>query len=115
MNKRMGFLCLLMIMIGASSFALYNRQGIPDSSEIRQNLVESWFTAPLEAVRGKMPELHRNNVGTVFQVRAEENDDYLMIIVAPRQKMAVDMYSGGEVMSSSVDVYPANNSGSWIL
>ena len=115
MNKRMGFLCLLMIMIGASSFALYNRQGIPDSSEIRQNLVESWFTAPLEAVRGRMPELHRNNVGTVFQVRAEENDDYLMIIVAPRQKMAVDMYSGGEVMSSSVDVYPANNSGSWIL
>ena len=115
MNKRMGFLCLLMIMIGASSFALYNRQGIPDSSEIRQNLVESWFTAPLEAVRDKMPELHRNNVGTVFQVRAEENDDYLMIIVAPRQKMAVDMYSGGEVMSSSVDVYPANNSGSWIL
>ena len=115
MNKRMGFLCLLLIMMGASSFALYNRQGIPDSSEIRQNLVESWFTAPLEAVRGKMPELHRNNVGTVFQVRAEENDDYLMIIVAPRQKMAVDMYSGGEVMSSSVDVYPANNSGSWIL
>ena len=115
MNKRMGFLCLLMIMIGASSFALYNRQGIPDSSEIRQNLVESWFTAPLEAVRGKMPELHRNNVGTVFQVRAEENDDYVMIIVAPRQKMAVDMYSGGAVLSSSVDVYPANNSGSWIL
>lgn len=115
MNKRMGFLCLLLIMMGASSFALYNRQGIPDSSEIRQNLVESWFTAPLEAVRGKMPELHRNNVGTVFQVRAEENDDYVMIIVAPRQKMAVDMYSGGAVLSSSVDVYPANNSGSWIL
>ena len=115
MNKRMGFLCLLMTMIGASSFALYNRQGIPDSSEIRQKLVESWFTAPVEAVRGKMPELHRNNVGTVFQVRAEENDDYLMIIVAPRQKMAVDMYSGGEVRASSVDVYPANNSGSWIL
>lgn len=115
MNKRMGFLCLLLIMMGASSFALYNRQGIPDSSEIRQNLMESWFTAPVEAVRGKMPELHRNNVGTVFQVRAEENDEHLMIIVAPRQKMAVDMYSGGEVRASSVDVYPASNSGSWIL
>lgn len=115
MNKRMGFLCLLMIMIGASSFALYNRQGIPDSSEIRKKLVESWFTAPLEAVRGKMPELHRNNVGTLFQVRSEETDDYVMVIVAPRQKLSVDMYSGGQVKASTVDVYPANNSGSWIL
>ena len=68
MSKRKGFLCLLMVVMGASVFALYNRQGIPDSSEIRQKLVESWFTAPVETVRGKVPELHRNNVGTVFQI-----------------------------------------------
>lgn len=115
MNRRMGFLCLLLVLVGSYSFALYNRQGIPDSSEIRQTLVEAWFTAPLEEVRGKMPELHRNNVGTVFQVRAEENGNHVMVIVAPRQKMPVDMYSGGAVQASTLDVYPADNSGSWVL
>lgn len=115
MSKRKGFLCLLMVVMGASVFALYNRQGIPDSSEIRQNLVESWFTAPVDAVRAKVPELHRNNVGTVFQVRSEEDGSQLMIVVAPRQKIAVDMYSGGQVSASTVDVYPVTASGSWVL
>ena len=114
MNKRMGFLCLLMV-VALPCFALYNRQGIPDSSEIRQKLVESWFTAPVETVRGKLPELHRNNIGTVFQVRAEEGGGQLMVVVAPRQKLAVDMYSGSAVSASTVDVYPANTSGSWVL
>ena len=115
MNKRMGFLSLLLMLAVLPAFAVYNRQGIPDSSEIRQKLVESWFTAPVEAVRGKMPELHRNNIGTVFQVRPEEDGNHLMIIIAPRQKLAVDMYSGGQVHASTVDVYPATNAGSWIL
>lgn len=117
MNKRMGFWCLMVWTVVAvvPCFALYNRQGIPDSSEIRQKLVESWFTAPVEEVRGKVPELHRNNVGTVFQVRSEENGSQLMIVVAPRQKIAVDMYSGGQVSASTVDVYPATSSGSWVL
>lgn len=115
MSKRKGFLCLLMVVMGASVFALYNRQGIPDSSEIRQNLVESWFTAPVDVVRAKVPELHRNNVGTVFQVRSEEDGSQLMIVVAPRQKIAVDMYSGGQVSASTVDVYPVTASGSWVL
>ena len=53
MNKRMGFLSLLLMLAVLPAFAVYNRQGIPDSSEVRQKLVESWFTAPVEAVRGK--------------------------------------------------------------
>lgn len=117
MNKWMGFLCLIVWMMVASApcFALYNRQGIPDSSEIRQKLVESWFTAPVEEVRGKVTELHRNNVGTVFQVRSEETDGQLMVVVAPRQKIAVDMYSGNQISASTVDVYPATATGSWVL
>lgn len=114
MNKRMALLCLLMV-VALPCFALYNRQGIPDSSEIRQKLVESWFTAPVETVRDRMPELHRNNIGTVFQVRAEESGSQLAVVVAPRQRMPVDMYSGGAISASTVDVYPANSPGSWVL
>lgn len=96
-------------------FALYNKQGIPDSSEVRKSLVQSWFTASVEQVRSNKTELYINNVGTVFQVRSEENGKDLLIIVAPQEKLAVDVYTEQGKSSSYIDVYPLDSPGSWVL
>ena len=61
--------------------ALYNRYGVPDSSEIRKSLRETWFEAPLDLVRDNRPELRTNNVGIQFQIRLEETDSSFNIFV----------------------------------
>lgn len=96
-------------------FAGYNRQGIPDSSEIRKKLVDTWFTAPVDEVRARTTELHANNIGTVFQVRVEETNSDLIVIVAPREKLQVDVYAESGKYTTALDVYPADIPGSWVL
>lgn len=113
------FLLILFIFFFAfvsfPCFALYNKQGVPDSSEVRIGLVENWFTAPVEQVRANTTELHINNLGTVFQVRAEENKTDLIIVVSPQEKLKVDIYSEAGKQASYVDVYPVDAPGSWVL
>lgn len=105
----------LFVFVCSPCFALYNRQGVPDSSEVRVGLVQNWFTAPVEQVRANTTELHINNLGTVFQVRAEENKTDLIIVVAPQEKLKVDIYSEAGKQASFVDVYPVDAPGSWVL
>ncbi len=116
MSKKKFALVICFVLVAMlPTFALYNRQGIPDSSEIRRRLVEEWFTASVDSVRANVTELHINNAGTVFQVRAEENGRDLIVIVAPQDKLKVDVYSETGKHSSYVDVYPVDSPGSWVL
>ena len=116
MKKRMGILSFLLLILGViPCFAGYNRYGIPDSAIIRKKLINSWFTAPINELRGKNPEIHKNEAGINFQVRIEESASRVMIIVAPQKKLAVDVYAGSSKSASTVDVYPFDGAGSWVL
>ena len=93
MLKKLLGTTVLFVMGFLPCFALYNRQGIPDSAEIRQKLVDSWFTAPLEKVCQNEPEIYVNNIGRSFQVRVEEFSDEILVIVAPSKKIELDIIS----------------------
>lgn len=95
--------------------ALYNRYGVPDSSEIRKDLVETWFEAPLSSVRMNRPEIRTNSVGQKFQIRLEETEDTFNIFVAPYARIEVDVYSDRGKSTEVQDVFPGDAPGSWLL
>ena len=105
----------LISLFCAALFADYNRYGIPDSSEIRRSLRETWFEAPLEAVRMNKPEVKANLIGQKFQVRLEETEDYFSILVAPFATIDVEVFSDKGRRKVRQEVYPGDAPGSWIL
>lgn len=106
-------LCLCAVCAPAS--ALYNKYGIPDSSEIRRGLVEKWFEAPLSAVRMNAPEVMTNRIGEKFEVRLEEAEDSFGIFVAPYRSISMDVYSDAGVQTVRQDAYPGDAPGGWVL
>ena len=90
MNKKTFLSFLILFAAGFTRlFAAYNSLGIPDSSEIRKTLIESWFEAPLQTVRTNNAFETRNQIGEEFQVRLEEDDQYFYIFVAPHSILTV--------------------------
>ena len=71
---------LLFFLFFSSVYAEYNRYGIPDSSEIRQSLEQTWFYAPLSNVRMNKAEIRTNRIGEKFQVRLEETEKDFAIL-----------------------------------
>ena len=113
--SRVLFLSLTVMMLCAPVFAAYNSWGIPDSSEIRKDLKERWFEAPLDAVRMNLPEIHDNSAGEKFQVRLEETDSNYMIYVAPCSVINVKVYSNKGMSYQQQEVYPGDAPGAWVL
>lgn len=97
------------------AFALYNKYGVPDSSEIRKDLLETWFEAPLSSVRMNRPEIRINSVGQKFQVRLEETEESFNIFVSPYARIEVDVYSDKGKTTEIQDIYPGDAPGSWLL
>lgn len=109
-------LCLFLFIFSiVPAFASYNRYGVPDSSEIRKDLIETWFEAPLLNVRLNRPEIRTNKIGEKFQIRLEETDDYFTIFVSPHAMLEVDVYSDKGKSTEMQDIYPGDAVGSWIL
>lgn len=73
---------------------------IPDSADIRHEIMEAWLTAPVSAVLEHGSEVHLTSFGQSFRVSAEERGEELAVIVAPRE----EEYE-----------FPSDISGSWIL
>ena len=116
MKKSWAFISLFLLTL-VPVFADYTKSGIPDSTEIRKGLVQTWFNAPVQDVRAKEPELYKDGIGNEFQVRAEEADGELAIIVAPKTVINFN-YSNGTAGSDYVQQtarYSKNTPGSWIL
>lgn len=103
------------LLLCLPSFALYNRYGVPDSSEIRKDLVETWFEAPLLNVRMNRPEIRTNSIGEKFQIRLEETEDSFNIFVAPFARIEVDVYSDKGKETQVQDIYPGDAPGSFVL
>ncbi len=96
-------------------FAQYNKFNVPDSSEIRAEIAESWFSPDLSALREKRTELRTNSVGQNFQIKMEENDIYFSVIVAPETFLSVDFYTESGVKTNTVSEYLKDAQGSWAL
>lgn len=115
MKKKLTIKFVLFLFSLAPMFSLYNRYGVPDSSEIRKDLIESWFEAPLSVVRMNRMQIRENKIGQKFQIRLEETDSYYTIFVAPFARLEVDVYSDKGKTTEIQDIYPGDGSGSWIL
>lgn len=113
MKKKLLFIVL--ILSANFIFAAYNSFGIPDSSEIRKNLIETWFEAPLENVRQNLPEIYYNEAGQKFQVHLEETENTFNIFVSPMQEINVTVYSSNETRIEKQEVYPGDIAGSFVL
>ena len=115
MKKRINLFIGLFFISLASLSASYNSRGVPDSSEFRKDLVETWFEAPLVNVRNNMPEIRINSIGQEFQVRLEEDETTFNIFVSPQTKINVTVYSDTGVYTKEQDVYPGDFPGSFVL
>ena len=65
---------------------LYPFDQIPDSAEIRETIASSWFSAPIEKVIKKAPELHTDSKGNTFTVSgkyAEDSKNVYIISIVP--------------------------------
>ena len=108
-------LIIFLLCLGFPLFAEYNHLSIPDSSEIRAMLEESWFNASLTNVRNNKPEIYSSPDGTLFQVRLEETERDFCIFVSPHAIIKVDVYSDLGKYTMDQDVYPGDAAGSWEL
>ena len=116
MKKKIAAFCnCALFLCSAGLFAEYNKFGVPDSSEIRKDLVETWFEAPLSMVRTNRPQIRANAVGQKFQIRLEETVDAFNIFVAPFSRMEVDVYSEKGKSTVLQDVFPGDGAGAWLL
>ncbi len=88
---------------------------VPDSSVIRQNLISSWFTAPVSSLKAKSEELYTAQDGTVFQVRFEDGEKEVKIIVCPQIYVLPEENSVNSRQNLPVEQYNKNSFGSWIL
>ncbi|MCR5217130.1 hypothetical protein [Treponema sp.] len=96
-------------------FADYLLGSLPDSSEIRSRIIDSWFTAPVSELQKKNPELYEDATGNVFQVRAEEGFDSIFIIVSPRGYQEVTFVHEDGEQTMQVAAYERGAPGSWVL
>lgn len=97
------------------AFAEYNIFAIPDSAEIRRTIVDSWISAPVSEVRNYKEDLRKNRIGETFQIRMEENETEVSVIVAPRSELDVDLINGDSHRIVRAAVYSKGAAGSWVL
>jgi hypothetical protein len=115
MCKRFFAAAVFFMTVCISVYAEYNRHEIPDSSEIRRELVETWFEAPVNDVRMNHAELRQNKAGRQFQVWFEESDTSVSIFVSPQAQLSMDVYSAKGKLTRMQTVFPGDAPGSWVL
>ena len=115
MKKNKLFALFLLCFLPISLFANQLFVDIPESSSVRETLVEDWFLANLDLLRGKSAEVIQDRAGTAFQVRFEEYGEECAIIVAPETIEKVDSYTDAGVQSFYRSVFPLGIRGCWVL
>ena len=88
---------------------------IPESASVRKNLIDDWFLANLDLLRGKSAEVIQDRAGSTFQVRFEEYGNECAIIVAPENIEKVESYSDAGVQTFYRSVFPLGARGCWTL
>ena len=113
MKRRLAFLVLFFVF--TSVFAEYSSLGIPDSSDIRKELVETWFEASLDEIRDNIAEIRSNQAGQKFRISIEESSSTYAIVVAAGKIAEVNVYSNDGVTRVPEYVYPGTLPGTWVL
>ncbi len=122
-----GFL-VLFFAISVCLNAQTNSILYPESSFVRTELVETWFSQDIPLLRDQSAEVLQNELGEYFLVRAEEKDGLMEVIVAPlvvqtleiRDLSSLDrstVQENAEVTPSalSIETWPKDGLGSWVL
>ena len=115
MKKNRFFAFFLLCFLPVSLFGYQMFLDIPESATVRGILIEDWFTAHLDLLRGKNAENIQDKAGTTFQVRFEEYGNECAIIVAPEVLEKVESYSDAGVQTFYRSVFPQSTRGSWTL
>ena len=113
MKRRLAFLILCFVF--KSVFAEFSSLGIPDSSDIRKQLVETWFEASLDEIRDNIAEIRSNEAGQKFRISIEESNSTYAIVVAAGKIAEVNVYSNDGVSRVPEYVYPGTLPGTWVL
>ena len=104
--------CLLTL---SAAFASFTASGIPDSADLRADIVSTWLTAPMPDVRVRKPEILSDGTDQSFQVRLEETDTEAAIVVAPNAVASVEYIKDNVRFKDKQTVYPRTAPGSWVL
>lgn len=96
-------------------FAVFSPIGVPDSSDIRATLVETWFEAPFEMVRENPAKIIAARDKNIFEIRAEENEEIFAIVIAPQTQETFNVYTSGGMKKEMHDMYFADSPGGWVL
>lgn len=113
--KRQILLLSLISLIPSLIFSQFNSMLTPDSSSVREGLVENWFLSPIKDIRERTPEVYQNSIGEKFQVYSEENEKYLCVFVSPRATIKMDVYTDKGHTTEDYDIYPGDGEGSFAL
>ena len=106
MKKNKLFALILLCLLPFSLFAYQMFVDIPESASVRKNLIDDWFLANLDLLRGKSAEVIQDRAGSTFQVRFEEYGNECAIIVAPENIEKVESYSDAGVQTFYRSVFP---------
>jgi len=116
MNKGRCFAVILFSLIAVyQSFAEYSPLSVPDSSEIRKTLVNSWFTRGFDELAAEKPFIAENLLGEKFQIRMEDLETEFAVVVAPSSDLAVEVHTNTGIETKTADIYPFDSPGSWVL
>lgn len=113
--KFLPFVILLSLCSGFPVFASFSSYGIPDSADVRGELLSSWFEAPLPVVRTKEAEVYDDHAGHSFKIWGVDEGSFFKIVVAPKSMIHVDYIKGGETTRQVTAVYKEGSAGTWVL
>ncbi|MBR6078767.1 MAG: hypothetical protein IKP60_01245 [Treponema sp.] len=112
----------IFVLVLAAFFALsyasadYIRLTVPDSTEVRRTVLDSWIRAPLSQLNGRPSEIYSDSQENLFQVRAEREGQSTVVVVTPSTLLKVTHMVGNTVVDV-VDEPSFNRSscGAWLL
>jgi len=107
------FVSLIVCLSGV--FADYNAFGVPDSAEIRKELPNEWFEAPIEIIRTFETLFRTNNIGLEFKIAMEETEKDFTVYVSPRSEREVTIFDDKGSRVQKEIAYPSDSYGSWVL
>lgn len=113
MKKKL--VCCFFVFFTINLFSQNFLRNVPDSSQIRKDLIHTWFEAPVDMVRENIPEIRVNKGGDKFKISMEEDNDYSYIFVATGKAMNVNVYSQEGFKKEQEFIYPGNLPGTFIL
>ncbi|HAK68225.1 MAG TPA: hypothetical protein DEO40_02690 [Treponema sp.] len=97
-----------------AAFADYNAAGIPDSTEVRLQIVDSWLKAPLSELKGRQSQVF-DCAGGPVQVRGERDGRSFAIIVTPQSFTKVSRIHGDSVEVVDEPSFSSKSCGAWVL